>query len=84
MVFTDFTNWATYRFDEGKFLPEDIDIQLCTHIVYGFAVLNPQTLQIRAHDSWIDFDKGKLVIPVGASKYTCQLLIQRHLSLNCL
>ena len=56
----DFTNWATYRQEEGKFLPEDIDSQLCTHIVYGFAVLNPKTLLIRAHDSWIDFDKGKI------------------------
>ena len=59
VLFTlDFTNWATYRQEEGKFLPEDIDSQLCTHIVYGFAVLNPKTLLIRAHDSWIDFDKG--------------------------
>jgi GH18 family chitinase len=59
--FADFTNWATYRFDEGKYLPEDVDADLCTHIVYGFAVLNPQTLQIRAHDSWIDFDKGNII-----------------------
>ncbi len=57
----DFTNWAVYRPDEGKYQPEDIDSNLCTHIVYGFAVLNPQTLQIRAHDSYIDFDKGKFV-----------------------
>lgn len=38
-------------------MPEDIDVDLCTHIVYGFAVLNPRTLKIRAHDSWVDFDK---------------------------
>ena len=55
--FTDFTNWAFYRPGKGKFLPSDIDVSLCTHIVYGFAVLNPRTLRIRAHDSWVDFDK---------------------------
>ena len=53
----DFTNWAFYRPGNGKFLPEHIDKRLCTHIVYGFAVLNPTTLRIRAHDSWVDFDK---------------------------
>ena len=51
-----FTNWAWYRQGGGKFLPEDIDADLCTHIVYGFAVLNRQTLTIQPHDSWADLD----------------------------
>ncbi|KAM7354055.1 chitinase 10 [Cochliomyia hominivorax] len=51
-----FTNWAWYRQGGGKFLPEDIDAELCSHIVYGFAVLNRQTLTIQPHDSWADLD----------------------------
>lgn len=51
-----FTNWAWYRRGIGKYRPEDIDPDLCTHIVYGFAVLNPTTLLIKAHDSWADYD----------------------------
>ncbi|XP_018794816.1 PREDICTED: probable chitinase 3 [Bactrocera latifrons] len=51
-----FTNWAWYRQNGGKFLPEDIDPDLCTHIVYGFAVLNRETLTIQPHDSWADLD----------------------------
>ncbi|XP_044316703.1 probable chitinase 10 isoform X2 [Drosophila rhopaloa] len=51
-----FTNWAWYRQGEGKFLPEDIDADLCTHIVYGFAVLNREKLTIQPHDSWADLD----------------------------
>jgi len=51
-----FTNWAWYRPGQGKYRPEDIDASLCTHIVYAFAVLNPSTLTMRAHDSWADFD----------------------------
>jgi chitinase len=51
-----FTNWAWYRPGVGKYKPSDIDANLCTHIVYGFAVLNRDTLTIRTHDSWADID----------------------------
>nr|WNT43924.1 chitinase 2 [Monochamus alternatus] len=51
-----FTNWAWYRKGSGKYLPEDIDENLCTHIVYGFAVLDYSNYIIKAHDSWADFD----------------------------
>lgn len=37
-------------------MPEDIDPMLCTHVVYGFAVLNRETLTIQPHDSWADLD----------------------------
>ncbi|XP_055600306.1 probable chitinase 10 [Uranotaenia lowii] len=51
-----FTNWAWYRQGNGKYLPEDIDPELCTHIVYGFAVLDRDNLVIKPHDSWADID----------------------------
>ncbi|KAJ8682783.1 hypothetical protein QAD02_018575 [Eretmocerus hayati] len=51
-----FTNWAWYRQGEGKFLPEDIDANLCSHIIYGFAVLDGDSLTIKPHDSWADLD----------------------------
>lgn len=51
-----FTNWAWYRQGGGKYLPEDIDGKLCTHIVYGFAVLDRDSLTIKPHDTWADFD----------------------------
>lgn len=35
-----FTNWSRYRTGAGKFLPENIDPFLCTHLVYAFAILN--------------------------------------------
>ena len=55
-----FTNWAWYRPDSGKFQPRDIEASLCTHIIYGFAVLEPSSLTITPHDSWADYDNGKL------------------------
>lgn len=51
-----FTNWAWYRPGDGKYTPDDIDESLCTHIVYGFAVLDRETMTIRTHDSWADID----------------------------
>ena len=54
-----FTNWAWYRPDIGKYKPEDIDSSLCTHIVYGFAILNPSKLIMAPHDSWADIDNSK-------------------------
>uniref|UniRef100_A0AAG5DHK2 chitinase n=1 Tax=Anopheles atroparvus TaxID=41427 RepID=A0AAG5DHK2_ANOAO len=51
-----FTNWAWYRQGNGKYLPEDIDPDLCTHVVYGFAVLDREGLTIKPHDSWADID----------------------------
>lgn len=54
-----FTNWAWYRPGDGKYKPEDIDYSLCTHIVYGFAILNPSKLIMAPHDSWADIDNSK-------------------------
>ncbi|XP_046880532.1 chitotriosidase-1-like [Hypomesus transpacificus] len=35
-----FTNWSQYRSGEGKYLPENMDLHLCTHLVFAFAVIN--------------------------------------------
>lgn len=35
-----FTNWSRYRTGWGKFLPENIEPFLCTHLVYAFAVID--------------------------------------------
>lgn len=54
-----FTNWAWYRQGGGKFLPEDVDTDLCTHVLYGFAVLDGTSLTIKSHDPWADIDNSK-------------------------
>ena len=47
-----------YRPGAGKFVPEDIDPTLCTHVVYGFATLDQSQLVIKPFDQWVDIDNG--------------------------
>ena len=49
-----FTNWGYYRQGRGKYSPRDVDPSLCTHINYGFAVLDPASLTMAPHDDWTD------------------------------
>ncbi|XP_024890093.1 probable chitinase 10, partial [Temnothorax curvispinosus] len=51
-----FTNWAWYRDKIGRYMPEYIDHTLCTHIVYGFAVLDNFKLVIKVKDFWADYE----------------------------
>lgn len=53
-----FTNWAWYRKGAGRYTPDDINTDLCTHVVYGFAVLDYSELVLRTHDSWADIDNN--------------------------
>lgn len=35
-----FTNWSQYRPGTGRFLPDNVDPHLCTHLIYAFSVIN--------------------------------------------
>ncbi|XP_066559344.1 acidic mammalian chitinase [Amia ocellicauda] len=35
-----FTNWSQYRPGTGKYLPENVDPKICTHLTYAFSVIN--------------------------------------------
>lgn len=50
------TNWSWYRQEAGKFVPEDIDPELCTNVIYAFAVIDPETNTIKMQDKWADED----------------------------
>lgn len=52
------TSWAFYRRGEGKFVPEHLDSRLCTHVVYAFAGLNPDSLLIHSFDPWADIENS--------------------------
>uniref|UniRef100_A0A3Q1J848 chitinase n=1 Tax=Anabas testudineus TaxID=64144 RepID=A0A3Q1J848_ANATE len=35
-----FTNWSQYRPNVGRYLPSDVDPNLCTHLIYAFSVIS--------------------------------------------
>lgn len=35
-----YTNWSQYRPEGGKFVPTNIDPNLCTHLIYAFSQIN--------------------------------------------
>jgi hypothetical protein len=55
-----FSNWASLREGDGKFVPENIDASLCSHVFYAFASLNPDSLEIVPASPRNDIDNGKL------------------------
>ncbi|GFU30430.1 chitotriosidase-1 [Nephila pilipes] len=50
-------SWANYRNGDGKFLIEDIDPKLCTHLIYGFAKLSHDN-KIAAYDPYLDLKEN--------------------------
>ena len=54
-----YTNWSQYRPDGGKFFPEDIDVNLCTHVVFAFAKITDNSLEaIEWNDEDTEWSKG--------------------------
>ncbi|CAH1985065.1 unnamed protein product [Acanthoscelides obtectus] len=43
-VFCYVTSWSRKRPSAGRFMPEDVDASLCTHVVYAFATLKEHKL----------------------------------------
>jgi chitinase len=46
--------WANYWTGDGTFKIEDIDPQLCTHVIYGFSKIEND--RITEFDAWLDKD----------------------------
>jgi chitinase len=51
-------SWAAKRSGNGKFLVENIDPLLCTHIIYAFAGLDNVNHSIQSRHSDIDLEEG--------------------------
>ena len=39
---------------------EDIDVSLCTHLIYSFVILDSSTYLMKIHDPWLDIDLGNI------------------------
>jgi GH18 family chitinase len=76
-----FANWAPYRSLKPALYPDNIDPELCTHIHYAFAKIDPITLSLlptEEHDmNWTDNTNMPLYIRLYSLK-------RRNLSLKIL
>ncbi|CAL8099114.1 unnamed protein product [Orchesella dallaii] len=46
--------WSHYRLGAGQFRVENIDPNLCTHLVYSFFLLEEATSKVTYADAWLD------------------------------
>lgn len=54
-----YTNWAQYRPTGAKFFPENVDPNLCTHIIFSFAKLAGNKLHaVEWNDESTSWKKG--------------------------
>ncbi|XP_052092422.1 putative leucine-rich repeat-containing protein DDB_G0290503 [Mytilus californianus] len=54
-----YTNWSQYRKGIARFVPEDIDVKLCTHLIYAFAKLDGYKLAaVEWNDDTTPWSKG--------------------------
>ena len=56
-LFCYYSSYAQNRPGAGKFLPEDINADLCTHVIFAFADLI-QGSKLKA-SGWNDLENGK-------------------------
>ncbi|KAJ0037002.1 hypothetical protein NQD34_005679 [Periophthalmus magnuspinnatus] len=53
-----YTNWSQYRPETGRFVPANVDPNLCTHLIYAFAAINEGNALVTVE--WNDLDMYKL------------------------
>ena len=77
------TNWSHKRPGMGKFMPENIDTTLCTHIIYAFATLKNHLL---SEGSDKDIEMYQRLIELREKnpdiKAICNILIYNKLTCN--
>ncbi len=54
-----FANWAADRKGDGKYVPENVEGKLCTHIFYSYGGLDSLTLKLEHGDPIVDIKDGK-------------------------
>ncbi|XP_059168600.1 acidic mammalian chitinase-like [Physella acuta] len=54
-----YTNWSQYRPGRGKYVPENVDPTLCTHLIYAFAKPDNATIHpFEWNDDSTEWSKG--------------------------
>ncbi|XP_041084633.1 acidic mammalian chitinase-like, partial [Polyodon spathula] len=54
-----YTNWSQYRPDKGRFVPENVDPSICTHIIYSVATFT-DSLVLKTYQNNDETAYGKI------------------------
>lgn len=74
-----YTNWSQYRVKIGKFTPEDIPADLCTHIIFAFGWLKKGKLSsFESNDETKDGKIGLYSRILGLKKANPSLKVDRR------
>jgi chitinase len=68
------TNWSFYRKKDGKYVPENLNPKLCTHIIFVYAKLDPDLLELIEFDKWTDLENQLYSRTVGLDRDVSVLL----------
>lgn len=72
-----YTNWSQYRVKIGKFIPEDIPADLCTHIIFAFGWLKKGKLSsFESNDETKDGKIGLYDRIIGLKKQNPSLKVK--------
>jgi len=71
-----FESWTTYRSGNGKFNVENIDPNLCTHLIYAFVGINSNA-EVILLDTWNDIDMGEYLL-ITSLNFNAVLMFQTH------
>jgi GH18 family chitinase len=71
-----FESWATYRPANGTFNVENIDPNLCTHLIYAFMGIN-SSAQVTILDTWNDIDLGEYLL-ITSLNFNAVSMFQTH------
>lgn len=68
-----YTNWSQYRPGHGKFIPSNIDPNLCTHLNYAFAAINEANELVT-----VEFNDEKLYKSFNGLKFRSAFLTIKY------
>ena len=79
-----YTNWSQYRVKIGKFMPEDIQPDLCTHVIFAFGWLKKNKLtSFESNDETKDGKVGLYERIVGLKKANPSLKVLLAIGMLC-
>lgn len=71
------TSWSAKRPSAGRFMPDNIDANLCTHIIYAFATLKDHKLAENDEKDGEMYDKVVALREKNPNLKVCEFILSK-------